>query len=395
MAWKNTWWNGGGGYADWSNYSGYFEKYESMFAINEKKREFKTAVKNKALELYTPVNVVVNDQPTHFYKKRRMSVSVKKGELTKYNKADIIEKMIKGYDKIPFNSDVIDNAIFKRHLNSSDDGVKTFLKDWVDVPTANNAIRSYFEDKITYKQMKDHFRVPTSKEKAQWSTQIANATPTKMGNMRSRQEVPKEIYNRTLKLIRSKIKLRDIVDTEENLRKGKRINRSFINKTSYKPLISKTVSSQKKKKLFVLIDASGSMWNKDCHPANEAWAFAAGLVDSWQFDVEHIIWHNTSWWTDVIGDVKKWKRDIYLGGGEWFSSLEDNIPSEFLEGVDYVLVLTDLCIDETSQQWLYDFIKHKKNMILSFERAWDLKGMNVRQIKEGKDMVNALGTLVS
>jgi len=366
-----------------------------MFAINEKKRKFKTAVKKKALELYTPVNTVVNEQDTHFYKKRRMSVSVKKDELSKYNKANVIDKMIRGYDKIPFNSDMIDSAMFKNFLNPNDRNVESFLKEGVDILKAVSIIKDYFSDKVTYKEAREHFRMPTSSEKKQWNTNIANATPTKMGKMNPWSEVPKDIYNRTLKLIRSKIKLRDIVDTEENLRKGKRINRSFINKTSYKPLISKTINSQKKKKIFVLIDGSGSMWIRHCSPAYEAWAFAAGLHDSWQFDVQHVIWHNTDWWIDVIGDIKKWKRDIYLWGGEWFTSLEDNIPSEFLADVDYVLVLTDLNIDETSQEWLVSFIKHKKNMILSFDKAWDLKGMNVRQIREGKDMVNALSTLVS
>jgi hypothetical protein len=67
------------------------------------------------------------------------------------------------------------------------------------------------------------------------------------------------IYDYAVAAMRSKFKTLDVVHKEASINKGKRINRSFINKTSYKPLEAKTILKHKKKKLFILCDASGSM----------------------------------------------------------------------------------------------------------------------------------------
>jgi mannose-6-phosphate isomerase class I len=63
--------------------------------------------------MYTPIEVRVNQSATSFFKRQRMTVNINEKDLTKYNKKEVINKIVEMYDKIPYNSDIIDNSIIQ------------------------------------------------------------------------------------------------------------------------------------------------------------------------------------------------------------------------------------------------------------------------------------------
>lgn len=102
-------------------------------------------------------------------------------------------------------------------------------------------------------------------------------------------------YNKMKNAISSLITPTELHDKEESIKKGKKINPNFIKKTSWKPLINQTLETKQKKKLFIIIDCSGSMGcaHTTYHPAHLAISFAKACLDSGIFDIEHIICHSS------------------------------------------------------------------------------------------------------
>jgi hypothetical protein len=207
-----------------------------------------------------------------------------------------------------------------------------------------------------------------------------------------------EWRKKVLKILHSKIKPQAITLKEESLRKGKKINKSFINKTSYKPLISKSVEQPKKKNLFLIVDCSWSMWyaNDIWDPAEKALSFIAWTFDSNLFNINHVIMHSNSGWENVAPEFNKGNFFSYSGNSEWFEALDDNLEDSRLQWIDYVLAITDLEIWSRAEQWLYNYLKKgKKHLVLSFQNKWTLKWMNVRCIQSWMDMINAFATITS
>lgn len=207
------------------------------------------------------------------------------------------------------------------------------------------------------------------------------------------------IYEYAITAMRSKFKTLDVVHKEASINKGKRINRSFINKTSYKPLEAKTILQHKKKKLFILCDGSGSMGYSNIE--NTASAFIKALVDSNIFDISNIIFHSESFVCDYYEDYKNASsKEIFYnswGGGEWFESLDDNIEQRYIADADYVIVITDLNYSEEAEQWLHRFLtKTTKHLALVF---WDLKGtirgLNTRNVSTVEDMISSVTTMLA
>lgn len=64
--------------------------------------------------------------------------------------------------------------------------------------------------------------------------------------------------------------------------------------------------------------------------------------------------------------------------------------------MDYIVVLTDMCIDKDEQQGLYDYLSRgKSHKIFSFDREGTLKGLRVQKIKTGNDIVNAVANMIN
>lgn len=395
FSWRGTWWN----YAsnNWKDYSSYFDRWAWSYASAEKKRELKQLFKTKSYEAMTPIDIKVTSQPTEFFKKRRMSINIKEDELSLYNKPTVVDKIIQLYEKVPFNSDLIDSSIID-YLAVGKTQVVHYRKDWLDEQELIKEINDYDKGIITYSDLRKLFKSFRSEQlkcNIGWdSDNIYKWWWTVWSKVVFRD---RNLYNRNLRIIQSKIKLRDFTTNEESLRRGKKINRNFINWTSYKPLISKTVEWQKKKKLFFILDCSWSMGSSTnvSDPSHQAISFAAACINSWVFDCSHIIYHSDSWWENCIKQIKKWELFNLSGCSEGFEKIEDNLEKDWLNWVDYIVTLTDLCIGSNAQQWLYDYLsKGKRHLIMSFKNKWTIKGMNVRTIAKSSDLINSLTTLV-
>lgn len=399
---KSSWYSWGGGWGgsySWGWYSSYYDSYLSQFASTEERRKFKKKVKDISTENFVPIDIRTWFGATEFFKRRRLTININEKEISKYVGKE--KEIVDIYDKLPYNSDYIDNIVAIEMLRKDDESLK---KIWefkqkdasFDAPHMRDMIDNYKNWKETYANVRAMFRKLTPKESELFAPSWwwFNGTG-KVGNMVKFSS--KGLYLKNIRIIQSRIKLRDYTLHEESLRKGKRINRNFINGSSYKPLVSKTTLSQKRKKLFFILDCSGSMGsgNNVTDPSYQAISFAAAAVNSWLFDCDHVIYHSSSGWANVIKDIKKWDLYNLAWWSEGFEHLPDNLDKQWLAWVDYIVALTDLCIWSDAEQGLHDYLKSwRKHMVLSFQNKWTLKWMNVRTIKKTSDMLNALVTLV-
>lgn len=383
--WLNTWWD-------------FFDKKDKF---DENKRKFIKKLKERTREEFIPVTINFSSYwTTNIHKDRRVFISINdniregkkwwKKFAEKFIDDKNIEKIIWWYDKIPQKSDVIDS------LTILFDTCKypylvSFYKWW----DLNKDVNDYYNNIITYEQYRSKFDISklTQKNIEVFAPSWNNYTWTWINNL---VNVDKKRMEANIKLIRWKIKPVAKVNYEESFRTGKRINRWFMNWTSYKPLKAKLVENIVKKKLFVIIDCSGSMWEPDCdwNPAYEAISFAWACYNSWLFDMKHIILHSSEWWRNVESEFSKNKLVSFYWTAEWFEWLPDNLEREWVKSCDYVVVLTDLRIWSSAERWLYDYIKWMKHLILSFKNSWTINGMNVRTVKNNKDIINSLFTLV-
>lgn len=381
------------------NYSKWWSFFDKQDGWIEEKRSFMKELKEKAREEFIPINIHMSAfWNNSIHKDRRMHIHLNDSwDNKKFAKSFIkksnIQRLLQWYDKVPNKSDIIDSLsiLFDTCLLPN-----IFQFTWLTEDKLKETINDYMDGRITYEQYRSVFdlsKLNDKKMQEMYSPSSGWYTWTRMDRLVT---VGKKRMDENLKLIRSKIKPVDKVSYEENFRTWKRINRGFMNGTSYKPLKSKTVEEIKKKKLFVIIDCSWSMWssNGEGEPSREAISFAWACFNSGLFDMKYVILHASEWWRNIQPELAKWQLVSFHWGWEWFEVLQDNLEREWIKGCDYTVVLTDLCIWADAEQWLYNYIKWTKHIILSFQNSWTLKGMNVRTVKTNKDIINSLFTLV-
>lgn len=386
------------GYGYW--YTGYnnsywgdiYSRYSSRFASGEEKRKFKKTVKEKARARYLPVEVYVWTN-NEFFKKAKMSIRVNQSDMKSLESK--IDTILDAFDKFSYKSDIADSEAFKLFL-WLDNVVVKFISD--NAPgTVSYIIQGYFNWKIWYEQYRSIFDQKKINEK--WNGVKSSWLYAWWGEVWKHVSLSNSMYSKNLRIIQSKISIRDDVYFEENLRKGKRINRNFLTGSSYKPLMSKTVESKKNKKIMFIVDCSGSMDCKNVeknHIYDLAWCFVAASVNAWIFDCEQVILHSSWGWENVAPKYKKWQLFTYCWTTEWFEHLEDNLDPKWAKEADYVILITDLDIWVSAEEWVYSYLKNcKKHMVLSFAQAWTLQWMNVRKVSKPHDMINALVSIVS
>lgn len=384
----------------WNDYSSYFDKWSKQYWLSEDRRKFKLDVRKEALNTYTPIDVRVVSSSTSIFKRNKMQVDINEQDLKYYNSPIKIKKLIEFYDKIPYNSDYIDGLITQQAVgwNLAPALIEKYKADSsINWSKIQNAIKDYDEGKITYAKLRELFRPLTSKEKCDMFADSDNMYKG-WGNVWDKIPIDKDQYEKNKRIIQSKIKLRDIIDTEESFRKWKRINRNFINWSSLKPLMSKSIEGQKKKKIMFILDCSGSMeaWKSNNDPSYKAVSFVSACVNSWIFDISQVIYHSSWGWENCIEDIRKENLYNLYGGSEGFEKIDDNLNPDWVKSCDFAVCLTDLCIWGSAEQGLYDYLhKAKKHMVLSFQNNGTIKGMNVRTIDSPQSMVNALVSLTN
>lgn len=179
-----------------------------------------------------------------------------------------------------------------------------------------------------------------------------------------------------------------------HISRGKRINKGFIQKTDYRALRTKEKIKVKKKKLLVILDASGSMSRE---PYTYGVNFISELVKLDMFDVE--TYHTTD--SRVTNATIAMKNYTTGKSNNRFLATEDSEGFELLtmrlnslsRDEDYVLVITDMLVPDDAEQNLKSFIGGKKHLILSFKEKGKF-GCNVRLVKKYEDMMNVVTTLL-
>lgn len=390
--WYSYW---GWGWSTYQNsyWNDVYSRYASSFSTAEEKRAFKKKIIEESRKRYFPTEITVNNSKTEFFKKRRMEININTSDMAKMKWKESI--IVDAFQKFPYNSDIWDSEAFRWYLTKDAWNLSNYL-NWSSWVNNGDMIIWYFEWRVTYADYRKIFKdisamKSESKVESNWGWKWGR-------EVWSKEMLQKDLYKKNLRIIQSKIRSRSITSQEESLRKGKRINRNFINGTSYKPLMDKTVETSKRKKVMFILDCSGSMGraSKVGSPQHGWISFIAAAVNSWVFDCEHVIYHSDSWWENVIREIRKEDLFGYYGGWEGFEHIDDNLEKDWLNWVDYVVTVTDLCIWSSAQQWLYDYLKKaKKHMILSFENWGKLKWMNVRVVKTPANMINSLVTMTS
>lgn len=191
------------------------------------------------------------------------------------------------------------------------------------------------------------------------------------------------------------------IKKEISLLRWKRINRWYINHTDYRPLVSKTKNPSKRKEILILIDASWSMadtnnlWH---YFYNEAVNFAADLVKTDLFDIW--IFHTCDRQViDITHQIKELSNSnteikmTWIKWSEWFELLTNRL-SHIPRNEDYVLVFTDMYVPSDAEENLKLFIWQKKHMVLNFGDKKQFQNLNVRYVKEHKDMQNVITTIL-
>ena len=184
-----------------------------------------------------------------------------------------------------------------------------------------------------------------------------------------------------------------------SLMRWRRINRDYIIHTDYKALQEKVIEKNIKKKLFILIDWSWSMGQENSEGIEwftEAVSFASNLINTDIFDVK-VILTESSWVTDVTKKLttKETEFEFYeTGWGEWFWSLTARLW-DLNRDEDFVIILTDMCVPQNAEDNLKLLIWAKKHLVLSFWEKKKFQNLNVRFIKNQKDILNVVNTLLN
>lgn len=377
-----------------SYWSDIYSKYSSTFSTAAERRDFKKKVNEEARKKMFPINVKTGQNWTSFFKTRKMTINVSSSDFEKLKGKE--SQLVSMYEKLPYNSDVIDSEAIKFYLWITSN-VWNYL-NWTHKDSAGQ-IKKYFEWMINYSEFRSMFKDISHEkdsENQDWQSEWGYKWWWEVGYYN--QITNLNLYKKNLRVIQSKIRPRDITSHEESLRKGKRINPNFIKWTSYKPLRDRTVEKSRKKKIFFILDCSWSMWNwtSVSTPLHKWISFIAAAVNSWVFECNHVIYHSDEGWENVAKRIKKWEIFALQWWAEWFEVIDENLERDWLQGVDYIVTVTDLNIWTEAERWLYEYLsKWKKHLILSFAKAWTLRWMNVRRIKDSSQMIQSLVTMTS
>ena len=394
-----------GSYMWYYNYDfSYYNNLTTKYSIDNsriKRKEFASNLQTLALKEYKPIVVDANAGATSIFKNNRMFISIRPDDFNNFKwKEDLL---VDAFDKIPQNSKGFYGLSLCSYFNDNyADLVKYYMKTWTHKSSEiEEIIKKYFFDRtMSQTEFESHFK----ENKIQDDKMLEEFEKSKWGYLWVGDVgdvfyvKDSEEYNKFLSALRKKVHTKTTTSYEDSIRQGKRINPRYIKKASWKPLITKNVEVQKKKKVFVIMDCSGSMGhtNHIWKPAHLAVSFAKALYNSKIFNCEHIIAHSDRWWDNMCKHFKENKFFNYEGYNEGFDAIHYNLKKEWLSDVDYIIVLTDLRIDNKNQQGLHSYLSQgKKHIILSFDRKWDIQWLNVRNVSKTSDIINAVTTILN
>ena len=311
-----------------------------------------------------------------------------------------LENIINLWHKLPRTKEVNDNRVFAQELIDA-----TYNKNWE---------RFYLRSELSNTEVKKRYdRMVEVMNKSfvsesEFKELLDSVPPKTLKDLEAKKgwhwgQSDKNKDRSNMKRLVNKIGLSvppKNTRKEVSLLRGKRINRGYVVWTDYRSLTKKVVDSNKKPKLFILLDWSGSMDSNNARGNTfytEAVNFTADLFNTNVFDIEAYL-TDSNRVTNIIDDIEdfatwKTKKFFPTTGSEWFPYLTDRLW-DLLRDEDYVLILTDMYVPTDAEDNLRAFIWWKKHLILSFWAKKQFQSLNVRFVQEVLDMKNVITTLL-
>lgn len=386
-----------------SKFSSWYSYYQNIWkgfdwshiAVNASNKEdiinFKDKVKKAADKFFLPVKINVSGIYTKLdtFFLWKYVINVPTSEMDSIN----INKLIKAIQMLPERSHEIHSFWVRAYVTNKLSWYDTYCTE--DLPWFLENNDNYFSWKLSFDEYSKHFvareSLPSGKYGNGWWSAWLFFGGDEVWHLRILDDLTN--YTTALKKIGKKLIKQTARYYEESLRKGNRINPKFITGQSVAPLLKRTtLGNGWIPRVMVIVDCSGSMgWGTSLTDrSNMSASFAAALNNSGIANVSHIVYHSDSGWVDVKKKADKGEIAVMTGGGDGFQYMDDNLPSEWVKDVEYVLVLTDLEYDETNQWGLLEYVKRAPaHLILTFSGKPSVSGIKAEKVSSIEDMAKA------
>lgn len=373
---------------DWSSV---YSKSSSREEIREMKEKLSDICNKK----YIPIKINcswLHQTPT-FWRLNRVIINVSPELLkdwTSNNKQT--ERLVRALEKLPPNSHLIHSHWVLSYMHENHRLLKWTICS--DERAYKNYVVPYFEGSITYEEIISQFRNPTDEEinPNVWGKSLGEFSwGREVWNLQIMRNT--DAYKTAIKLMGKKFVKQSRAEFTESIRWGSRINPNYLNKTSYKPLLVKSIAKAKVPKVMFILDCSGSMGlvNYAINPSHKAVSLMSAMINSWVCETTHAVYHSDRGWRDMAWKIKAWTLAYYSGCGDWFDFIDDNLPSDWVKNVDYVIALTDLEYEENAQWGLLDYLKRAPaHLVLSFKNTPKVDWINAVVVDRIEDMVKAV-----
>lgn len=265
----------------WSRYG-----YSTSAQEDKKKtKKLKKELSDLAIARHLPVSIRVTPYGNwNFYRLRKFSVDINVKELK------IIQKF--GFDKflamlsmLPPCSHIVHCKWIVAVLNNSESYLQHCL---VGDRMAYAKVKDYFAGTCTYEEVSKLFTYPEDTK--------GNVGGYSQGHYSGGKLVgclcpvtDMKVYEEALKTFRKRF-LKDATKvTTPSMRKGSRVNRGYVSGMDYRPLTNSYRVASKLKKVFIIVDSSGSMSGTI---GNTSSSFISALTNSGVVDVTHVLLHS-------------------------------------------------------------------------------------------------------
>lgn len=368
----------------WSRYG-----YSTSAQEDKKKtKKLKKELSDLAISRHLPVSIRVTPYGNwNFYRMRTFTIDISSSELKKIKKF-WFDRFLSLLSMLPPSSNIVHCRWIVAMINDS----KSYLQNSIVSDTKSFAkVKEYFAGTCTYEEVAKLFTIPEDAKGNPGGMSKGKYSGGKLvGYMMPVTDM--KVYEEALKTFRKRF-LKDATKvTTPSMRKGSRVNRGYVNGMDYRPLANTYRVASKLKKVFIIVDSSGSMSGRI---GDTSASFISALTNSWVVDVSHVLLHSQEWFEDTIAEVKKGNIFYYSGWGEGFQYLYDNTPPEWIKEADCVLIITDMNYDSHAEEGILDVTKKaKSSLVLSFGQKGTVGGFDVKQVTNVKDMSDAVLSII-
>lgn len=369
----------------------------SQSSSRDEIRKMKEKLSEVCNKKYIPIKVMCSNMytDTTFWRMNRVVLNTNPETLKRWlDSKELTARLVLALSKLPVNSHMIHSRWAMSYIEQKPFYIAGFL--WGNNMRAyDDYIVPYFEWSKPYEEVIRQFMNPDESELHPnvWGRSAGEFSGgMEVGNLQVLDD--NSTYKAALKMLGKKFVKQSRAEYTESIRGGSRINPNYLNKTSYKPLLVKSIAQAKVPKVMFILDCSGSMGNANGYsknPSHQSVSFMAAMINGGVCEATHAVYHSDRGWRDMAPRIKKGELTYYGGSGDGFDYIDDNLPSDWVKWVDYVIALTDLEYEENAQWGLLDYLKRAPaHLVLSFKNTPKVDWINAVVVKKVEDMVKAV-----